>query len=733
MEEIIEEVPLEAVPNQFWGAVKIYTEKPHIINRRICGTVNLWIGVSTDDFCRENVLKLLREVLNHDFDKELENFSETPHIINDHDKNCKYVPVSCYTRNAEVTASSFINNQDEAADCENDVTLLPNIKKICHDQGFRTILQENSDSSCITSACHCENLEDGEPISEFQAPRITNVKNIHLNIPWQHILETKTTGIAVIRRALPKQLKKFTSVLEVVLIDGRRMCVSYLTESNRAAHCVIPRINYSFFFTASSIGFSCFKEKDDESLKEDPNVMWVQKNVFPKLRKWATEVLEDGNVEDRGSLRLIDVQEYNDSYQRLKSKYGHSLVKMWPETTDPLKFVYEDIAIATYLIVLWRQERKRKGLTAYQTFVDLGCGNGLLVYILSSEGHQGLGIDIKKRNIWDLFNKQIQLQEGVIEPSDKNLFPEYDWLIGNHSDELTPWLPVIAAKSKFTTRFFVIPCCAHDFDCKYRRKCAGRSQYSEYLEYIKEVGTVCGFEVWQDKLRIPSTKRVCLVGQERTYRESESPQIFLKIDEFVRARTNTITKAQKNQENDTNWENHKVKKIRIENFEDALWTENFKAREAVQPVRNCTQLENSIREDLVSAVGKMLMENNHLVEVEIGKNVFVPWDRGGSMTLNGIAKRMEPQKLSALKKSCGGLQTLLKNHRHIFSILHGEVTFQIPTPAWRAKVPANFIKTKPCWFHVNHAKGCPLPPQMCTFAHGDADLKDSSLPTSYVV
>lgn len=85
-------------------------------------------------------------------------------------------------------------------------------------------------------------------------------------------------------------------------------------------------------------------------------------------------------------------------------------LQMWPETTDPLKFVYEDIAIATYLILLWRQERRKKGLTSYQTFVDLGCGNGLLVYILSGEGHHGLGIDIKKRNIWDMFSKQIKLQ-----------------------------------------------------------------------------------------------------------------------------------------------------------------------------------------------------------------------------------------------------------------------------------------------------------------------------------
>ena len=36
--------------------------------------------------------------------------------------------------------------------------------------------------------------------------------------------------------------------------------------------------------------------------------------------------------------------------------------------------------------VLWEKERLQLGLEKKQSFVDLGCGNGLLVYILSSEG-----------------------------------------------------------------------------------------------------------------------------------------------------------------------------------------------------------------------------------------------------------------------------------------------------------------------------------------------------------
>lgn len=35
-----------------------------------------------------------------------------------------------------------------------------------------------------------------------------------------------------------------------------------------------------------------------------------------------------------------------------------------------------------------------------QTFVDLGCGNGLLTFLLVSEGYEGYGIDIADRKIW---------------------------------------------------------------------------------------------------------------------------------------------------------------------------------------------------------------------------------------------------------------------------------------------------------------------------------------------
>lgn len=38
------------------------------------------------------------------------------------------------------------------------------------------------------------------------------------------------------------------------------------------------------------------------------------------------------------------------------------------------------------LQVMWEEERKEQQVEERQSFVDLGCGNGLLVYLLSREG-----------------------------------------------------------------------------------------------------------------------------------------------------------------------------------------------------------------------------------------------------------------------------------------------------------------------------------------------------------
>ena len=87
------------------------------------------------------------------------------------------------------------------------------------------------------------------------------------------------------------------------------------------------------------------------------------------------------------------------------------------------------------------------------------------------------------------------MQVRTVIPSPETLYPEFDWLIGNHSDELTPWIPLLAAQSSVKCNFFLLPCCFFDFWAKYQRKNSSNSQYTEYIEYIGSICEQCGFDV----------------------------------------------------------------------------------------------------------------------------------------------------------------------------------------------------------------------------------------------
>ncbi|CCA76625.1 hypothetical protein PIIN_10616, partial [Serendipita indica DSM 11827] len=104
---------------------------------------------------------------------------------------------------------------------------------------------------------------------------------------------------------------------------------------------------------------------------------------------------------------------YQDLYQEMKAKYKH-LTSVWAESTDPIKNVFEDIGIATFLILLWRDmyppELSEPESSGHPPggFVDIGCGAGLLVHILISEGFHGEGIDIRARKSWKQYPPETQ-------------------------------------------------------------------------------------------------------------------------------------------------------------------------------------------------------------------------------------------------------------------------------------------------------------------------------------
>ncbi|OJJ43086.1 hypothetical protein ASPZODRAFT_136631 [Penicilliopsis zonata CBS 506.65] len=199
------------------------------------------------------------------------------------------------------------------------------------------------------------------------------------------------------------------------------------------------------------------------------------------------------------------------TYARLKCTYATELLEKWVEETEPEKHVFEDLLITAFLIELWRnmygvapsseEEGEEEGQmrleNSFPGFVDIACGNGVLVYVLSQEGYSGRGFDARRRKTWDIFPDQIQarLQEAVYIPppfveavrkagNDELLrdleqhveihpgvFPRNTFIISNHADELTVWTPLMAALScpDSPSPFLSIPCCSHSLSgARYR-------------------------------------------------------------------------------------------------------------------------------------------------------------------------------------------------------------------------------------------------------------------------
>lgn len=271
--------------------------------------------------------------------------------------------------------------------------------------------------------------------------------------------------------------------------------------------------------------------------------------------------------------QVVEKIKFQDRYTNLKKKYSRFLVENWVESTDPKKHVFEDIGIAAFLIELWI---KIYGETFKQKiqFRDLGCGNGVLCYILIQEGIKGIGIDARQRKSWNIYPKEVKscLKEQVIIPSvlirphpevrkrmphiqhNGGLFPvkvaheyiapatiiysshdllkspqvniaEYPkntFIIGNHSDELTCWIPLLGYP------FMVIPCCSHNLSgqrVRYHSNSQNKKQnlkvknstYAGLVDHVESIAKKVGWQIEKEMLRIPSTRNAALIGYENPY------------------------------------------------------------------------------------------------------------------------------------------------------------------------------------------------------------------------
>eukprot|EP00116_Pleurobrachia_bachei_P005889 sb/3466151/ len=349
-------------------------------------------------------------------------------------------------------------------------------------------------------------------------------------------------------------------------------------------------------------------------------------------------------------------------------------------------------------MLIW-EERYGEKARDHVRFVDIGCGNGLLVYLLTQEGYTGLGIDVRARNIWTSTFSNCSYRESYFDPKEFESIRGYNWILGNHSDELTPWLPYVASQLT-PCDFFLLPCCTWNFTARFERKNNKLSVYQDYLNYIEWVIVEIGFSFERDVMRIPSTKRTCFVSN------GGCPDLVTRGAGVVQKHCQTT---------------------RGGSIVERKWD---------IPVTNGTKVDRELCNRIVDCAASYLLRNVSSDKESGPFQKGKEWSAGESAPFPELITHIRDNEVefsAELRQQNGGIQTVLRNCHQVFSIRNGVVSIR----DWREgdgggrkrrKGMANkkydstaLAKTKRCWFYDNHPQGCPIE-GTCNYAHGETEL-----------
>lgn len=359
----------------------------------------------------------------------------------------------------------------------------------------------------------------------------------------------------------------------------------FLSRLNESLVVYIPHVDDPEeipFYHPKAASLSFCHRWQEQTDQDQPGMLTLEFTMFKgipatdRLHRTGLKLLETIHKHGQGRLtgyekrvhhdQVVDQKTYQDTYAKLKIKHGKYLTTNWQEVTDPGKHVFEDIAIAAFLIELWNATYRRPGSNddsrpAFPGFVDIGCGNGVLTYILASEGYSGYGFDARRRKTWSIFPEAVDVRQQVLVPRlfgtgdfHDGVFKDGTFIISNHADELTAWTPLLAYLCRGS--FIAIPCCSHDLaGARFRAPMQVKSKahtrlpqqidsnisetndlsltqaaetgslkralvqkklasaYASLCSYVESLALAVEFEPEREVLRIPSTRNHSIIGR----------------------------------------------------------------------------------------------------------------------------------------------------------------------------------------------------------------------------
>ncbi|NWR41625.1 TRM44 methyltransferase, partial [Regulus satrapa] len=296
-------------------------------------------------------------------------------------------------------------------------------------------------------------------------------------------------------------------------------------------------------------------------------------------------------------------------------------------------------------------------------------------------------------------------------------------------------------RSSYSCCYFVLPCCFFDFHGKYRRRQSKKTQYREYLDFVAQVGCVCGFQVEEDCLRIPSTKRVSFIGKSRTYPAAERALIEKQITEFINSHR-TCAETTCDRRVGFNHKDHCGGLCEAAASEppedetekaDTVWMPGFQPREKVEPIRNCVSLPRDFVDEVVLSVANLLLNaapQKSCSDEQSGN--MNTWNQGGELKL--LFDWFSMSSDLCVTRKPGDINSSSANH--VMFKFHWVLNGRVHIRDWRKEKPpsktksevkrrlsAEAFKTRLCWFFIHHPDGCSLPSEACPYAHGTEELR----------
>lgn len=261
------------------------------------------------------------------------------------------------------------------------------------------------------------------------------------------------------------------------------------------------------------------------------------------------------------------------------------------------------------------------------------------------------------------------------------------WIIGNHSDELTPWIPVVARRLN-ASGFFILPCCPYDFFKKYQRygnlPGSSTSTYHNYIEYVCKIGDDFGYRPGLDKLRIPSTKNICVVGVD--CKDKFEPGVLSRrVEDLLE---------------------------QLKRGDAGTSIARFVPR-SVESAYEAPKVDKTVSTSIVNKIFSLLLR-------DWNEEWNVDWYAGEKISFHQILDNLTTDEKMKLKGAGNGLRTLVKSNKHLFVVDHNFVSLRKPSEHDLQNVSKSSrdkIKTCTCYFYANHPQGCPLPSELCTYKH----------------